>query len=65
MERTTIFPKDISIILGRSERYGRDLIQKIKKFSNKSEHQYVTIVEFCVYCGLDSEEIKRMINKRR
>ena len=65
MERITIFPKDISIILGRSERYGRDVIQKIKKQTCKSEHQFVTINEFCDYCGLNYEQVKGMINKTR
>jgi thymidine kinase len=64
MERIAIFPKDISIILGRSERYGRDLIVKIKKKNNKLDYQVVTIDEFCTFSGLNYEEVKNMINKR-
>ena len=52
MERLCIYPKDIQIVTGRSERYGRKLIKKIKERFSKEDHHFVTIEEFCVYSGL-------------
>jgi hypothetical protein len=35
MERVCIYPKDIQVVTGKSERWGRDIIRKIKQqFSN-------------------------------
>ena len=53
MKRVVIYPKDIMIITGKSERYSRYLIQRIKKHLNKEDHQVVSILEFCSYMGLE------------
>ena len=58
MKRVVIYPKDIMIITGKSERYSRYLIQRIKKHLNKQDHQVVSISEFCDYMGLDPEEVE-------
>jgi len=58
MTRLCIYPKDIMIVTGKSERYGRYLIQRIKDHFNKEDHQVVTIDEFCEYMGLQSQEVK-------
>lgn len=60
-ERITIYPKDIQRITGRSERYGRMLISKIRLSLNKQEHQFVTIEEFCEYTGLKLESVKHHV----
>ena len=60
MDRMTIYPKDIQRITGRSDRYGRTLIRKIKTHFNKQDHQFVTIEEFCSYTGLKED----IVNKR-
>ena len=49
------------IITGKSERYSRYLIQRIKKHLGKEEHQVVSISEFCSYMGLDELEIQANI----
>jgi hypothetical protein len=46
------------IVTGRSERYSRNLLNKIKTNINKPKHQPLTIEEFCQYMGFDSSEIK-------
>lgn len=61
MERLCIYPKDIQIVTGRSERYGRNLIRKIKEAFSKKEHQFVTIDEFCTYTGLCSHTVKERL----
>ncbi len=61
MKRVVIYPKDIMIITGKSERYSRCLIQRIKKHLGKEEHQVVTISEFCAFMGLDQLDIENCI----
>jgi hypothetical protein len=61
MDRLCIYPKDIQIITGRSDRYGRSLIKKIKKHFKKEQHQVVTIEEFCQYLGLQHEDVARQL----
>jgi hypothetical protein len=56
MERLCIYPKDIQIVTGKSERYGRNLIRKMKEAFSKQDHQFVTIEEFCNYTGLCSKQ---------
>ncbi len=57
MERLCIYPKDVQVVTGRSERYGRNLIKKIKEQLNKKQHQLVTVDEFCDYTGLKKEVV--------
>ena len=57
MNRLCIYPKDIQIITGKSDRYGRYLIKRIKEYFNKQQHQVVTVEEFCQYMGLQLEAV--------
>ncbi|MBW8360986.1 MAG: hypothetical protein K0M56_02225 [Kaistella sp.] len=59
--RLCIYPKDIQRVTGRSERYSRELLSKIKKTLNKQEHQMVSVEEFCTYIGLPYEHVREMI----
>ena len=52
-KRIIIYPKDIQRITGKSERYGRYMIQKIKQELNKDDHQLVTVQEFSRYIGIE------------
>lgn len=61
MERLCIYPKDIQVVTGRSERYGRNLIKKIKEHLQKQQHQLVTIEEFCHFMGLQQENVIRQL----
>ena len=60
-KRICIYPKDIQRITGRSERYGRLLINRIKIANLKEKSQFVTISEFCKYTGIAEEEIRKHI----
>ena len=62
MGRICIYPKDVQIVTGRSERYGRNLIRKIKQKFAKAEHQFVTIDEFCKFTGLDAASVKQALS---
>ncbi|WP_304343217.1 hypothetical protein [Chryseobacterium koreense] len=59
--RICIYPKDIQLITGKSERYSRDLILKIKSSLNKPEHQFLTVLEFCTYMGIPYESVREII----
>ena len=61
MQRLCIYPKDIQIITGRSERYGRSLIRKMKDHFNKEAHQLITVEEFCQYMGFQVESVSKHI----
>ncbi len=61
MQRLCVYPKDIMVITGRSDRYGRDLIKKIKTYYNKQPHQVVTVEEFCQYMGLQPEAVVKQL----
>ena len=61
-KRICIYPQDIEVITGKSERYGRKVIKNIKDNLNKQKHQLVTIDEFCKYMGFEYEKIKELIN---
>jgi hypothetical protein len=58
MQRAVIYPKDVQRITGKSEKYSRRLLKKIKEFNDKAEHQFVSIEEFANYTGLSIELIK-------
>jgi len=49
------------IITGRSDRYGRNLIKKIKDHLSKEQHQVVTVEEFCQYLGLQQEVVAKQL----
>ena len=57
MERICLYPKDIQVLTGKSERYARKLFSNIKVSLNKEKHQLLTIGEFCSYMGLPRQEV--------
>lgn len=61
MERICIYPKDIQRVTGKSERYGRKVIQEIKRKSSKEAHQLVTVEEFCEHLGLSLLSVQKSL----
>ena len=61
MNRICVYPKDVQIVTGKSERYGRSLIKAIKERLDKEKHQLVTIDEFCDFMGLEVSRIEHLI----
>ncbi len=53
MNRIVIYPQDVALITGRSDRYGRMIIKRIKENLKKEDHHLVTIKEFSEYMGID------------
>ncbi len=60
-KRICIYPKDIQLITGRSERYGRRLLQTIRESLNKESHQFITIAEFSEYSGIEIDVVSEYI----
>lgn len=56
IERLCIYPKDVQIVTGRSQRYGRKVISQIKKKLSKENHQLVTVDELCNHLGLEKQK---------
>ena len=59
--RIIIYPQDVSIITGKSDRYGRMLLNKIKAELGKKKHQYLTIKEFAEYMAIDQKLVEEVI----
>jgi hypothetical protein len=53
MKRLCIYPKDVSIITGKGQRWSQRLLKNIKFALNKTQHQPVTIKEFSDYMGIE------------
>ncbi|KAF9658512.1 hypothetical protein ABHQ57_11000 [Tenacibaculum sp. ZH5_bin.1] len=60
-KRACIYPKDIQRITGRSERYGRKLMQDIRTFLDKEPHQFITVQEFAEYSGIEEEIVNKYL----
>jgi hypothetical protein len=58
MKRIVIYTKDIMVITGKSERYSRIILNKIRIQLNKKEHQLITLKEFSDYIGIPVEDIE-------
>ncbi|MCD6065849.1 MAG: hypothetical protein K0S33_675 [Bacteroidetes bacterium] len=60
-KRACVYSKDVQRITGKSERYSRDLLSKIRKALNKSTDQFITVEEFCKYTGLTLETVEKYL----
>ncbi|MCH6236036.1 hypothetical protein [Cognataquiflexum rubidum] len=56
--RCVIYPKDVQLITGKSERYGQELLTKIRDHYNKQPHQFITVQEFCAFSGIPLDEVE-------
>ena len=61
LNRVVIYPQDIALITGRSDRYGRMIIKRIKDQLGKEKHQFVTIQEFSAYMAIEIEIVESVI----
>ena len=59
--RLCVYPKDVQRITGKSERYGRMLLIKIRGYLNKEDHQFISIEEFCKYTGLKVDQVQTLL----
>lgn len=61
LNRIVIYPQDVALITGRSDRYGRMIIKRIKEHLGKEYHQLVTIKEYSEYMGIEIEIVESVI----
>ena len=61
-KRICIYPKDIMRITGKSEKFSRSLMLKIKKSLQKNKDQMVSVTEFCEFTGLKPDEVLSLIS---
>lgn len=59
--RTCIYPKDISVLLGKSYKQAVRIFGNIRSAYGKKSHQYLSIQEFAEYTGLSEDVIMRQL----
>ena len=59
--RLCIYSKDVQRITGKSERWGRMLLLKIREALNKEEHQFISVEEFCKFTGLKVDQVQDVL----
>jgi hypothetical protein len=59
--RLCVYPKDVQLITGKSERWGRMLLERIREALNKEEHQFITVEEFCNYTGFKVDQVQALL----
>ena len=61
--RACIYPKDVHCLTGRSERYGRKLLNTIREHFDKQPHQFITVKEFAEYSGIKEDVITEYLRQ--
>ncbi len=59
--RICIYTKDIQRITGKSERYARMLIEKVRQANQKKKGDLITVDEFCQYTRLKKEQVEKFL----
>lgn len=59
--RLILYPKDVVILLGKSDRTARTVMAKIRRACGKAKHQPVSVADFCNYMGLDRKEVESVL----
>ncbi len=60
-KRIIIYPKDVAMITGRNERYGRKILAKVRAHLGKDNFQPVTIKEYCEFFKIRMDEVYPML----
>nr|WP_084518916.1 hypothetical protein [Flavobacterium gelidilacus] len=60
-KRICIYPKDIQRITGKSYRQSARMLKAIKLSYEKRDNEFLTIEEFCLYTGLNIEQVEPLI----
>ncbi len=55
--RICIYPKDIQQLTGKSYRQSTRILQDIRIHLGKPPESLISVMEFCIYTGLDYEEV--------
>ena len=60
-KRIVIYPKDVALITGRNERFGRQMLKKVRTHFGKESHHPVTIKEYCEFNKIRADEVSPML----
>lgn len=55
--RICIYPKDVQQLTGKSYRQSTRILHDIRIHLDKPAESLITVMEFCIYTGLDYEEV--------
>lgn len=61
MDRICIYPKDVQLITGKSERHARAVIKQLKAKHGKTKEQATTLKEVCDHYGVSEEEVRKIL----
>ena len=59
MKRVCIYPKDVSMLTGKSLRSSQKMLKNLRLILKKRKEQYITIEEFADHTGINIEIIKK------
>ncbi|MCU0355061.1 MAG: hypothetical protein MUD08_15175, partial [Cytophagales bacterium] len=60
-KRICVYTKDIQRITGRSERYARQLLSRIRQANRKEAGSLVTVKEFCRFTKIGEDEVEKYL----
>ena len=61
-ESITVYAKDVQRITGKSDRYARQLLKKIRGHFKKEGHQFISVNDFCAYTGLSEQDVAKHLD---
>jgi hypothetical protein len=65
LTRVAVYAKDIELLTGRTDRYARNVMQKIRQRHGKTKDQLVSVSELAAYLGLPLEDVISQLMLRR
>jgi hypothetical protein len=60
-KRIVIYAKDVENITGRKPRTARKLLHRIREQNGKQKDAFVTVKEFCLYTGIEEDEVREFL----
>ena len=63
--RVAVYAKDIELLTGRTDRYARNVMKKIRQRHGKTKNQLVSVSELAAHLGLPLEDVISQLKLRR
>lgn len=61
IQRIVIYPKDVALITGRTERTAQRILTLVRKAYGKKRGDFVTVSEFCLFAGFEEVEVLEVL----
>ena len=65
LTRMVVYTKDIEQLTGRTDRYCRKIMQKMRRHYGKAKDQLISVGELAAYLGLPLQEVIAQLNLRK